>query len=112
MKVTFQEHFEEQHGWSWISKERCPICGEYFLTITDADPGSREQAVVVAHICKNCSPEHGDVLFGFEDHHFRSDPNHEFEQKQLDYGESEYYKPTCSTCGDGGCPYCEPHRFL
>lgn len=29
------------------------------------------------------------------------------------YGdEDEYYEPSCSACGDGGCFHCEPHRFL
>lgn len=24
----------------------------------------------------------------------------------------EYYEASCSNCGDGGCMYCEPHRFI
>lgn len=26
--------------------------------------------------------------------------------------DEEYYEPNCSNCRDGGCLYCEPHRFL
>lgn len=24
----------------------------------------------------------------------------------------DYYEPSCSACGDGGCIHCEPHRFI
>ena len=24
----------------------------------------------------------------------------------------EYDEPNCSNCGDGGCMWCEPHRFI
>lgn len=26
--------------------------------------------------------------------------------------DEEYYEPSCSNCGDGGCIHCEPHRFI
>lgn len=26
--------------------------------------------------------------------------------------DEEYYEPNCTNCGDGGCFYCEPHRFI
>ena len=26
--------------------------------------------------------------------------------------EDDYYEPSCSNCGDGGCWHCQPHRFL
>lgn len=73
MNYAFQEAFEEQYGWSWIETERCPICGQYFLRIADADPGSHEQAIMVAFMCNDCSPEHGSMLLDFEDHHFRDE---------------------------------------
>lgn len=30
----------------------------------------------------------------------------------LDGNEDDCYDVSCSNCGDGGCFYCEPHRFL
>jgi hypothetical protein len=26
--------------------------------------------------------------------------------------DDEYYEPDCTACGDGGCPHCEPSRFI
>jgi hypothetical protein len=36
-------------------------------------------------------------------------------QKEVANGtweESEYKEPSCSRCGDGGCPQCEPYRYI
>lgn len=37
--------------------------------------------------------------------------DHTCRYKTIDDGD-DYYEPSCSNCGDGGCLYCEPHRFL
>lgn len=99
MAVAIQEHFEEQHGWSWIGKERCPICGEHFLRIEDANPGSHEQAIMVAFMCKKCEPKHGSCLFDFEDHHFRSEPDYGREHVDLDKEKWDNYYSDYNQCG-------------
>jgi hypothetical protein len=39
----------------------------------------------------------------------------EKKEKQEELEREQYYddyEVICSTCGDGGCPHCEPHRFI
>jgi hypothetical protein len=32
--------------------------------------------------------------------------------KPRDEEDEDHYEPSCSRCGDGGCFWCEPHRFI
>lgn len=44
--------------------------------------------------------------------HVRNQEREELEERERWNNYREEDEVSCSRCGDGGCPHCEPHRFI
>lgn len=44
--------------------------------------------------------------------HYRNRQKEEEEARLQEREWADYDEPECSSCGDGGCIHCEPHRFI
>ena len=74
------------------SKKKITIYDCYYNGCIEVDNGK------VTRITDECEP--------------RNESLEELWGLKVEKNNEDYYEPDCSNCGDGGCYYCEPHRYL